>query len=748
MKKMNKNNKMRRFSLLATSLFVASSASAIQSLTDGDLSGVTAQDGVTIELEVPSVAISSVVQCFDSTNQCSSISASGSGFDDSKLTMANLAINKIGMDGAAAAGNFLATTTIDAFVGPTGLPGMALSTTWNRARVKLEQQLTNTAGTAQVNMGTFALDSSGKFDLIGSGGLLNTGSNLSRLLLQLDDADLFVRNGTAANAPEAVMHGADFKWSMPQGIVGVDSQGILLQGDVDFNLTFDLLYDGAGASPFQVTAADIPILHYGWTGGLQNAVVRVGGGGSWVNTSVTGSAEQQLYNRSAKTQGINLSLAWDYKPDFYWVVGKVDPTPLTPGDVESLRFGNWVKLPTTTQPANQPVSERAFDFPLISIDMLRAGRGPGGLCWGANWEGPKLACEHSSHGGRFIEVAPEDNAMGVVIRDGFLRAYSTDVRILDPNSPIVSHRDRTMGWALIYTMGNIDANIYLRPDERAGKTGMKADVVAMSQTFDVDDGDNDGKRFEQGANWGYGTHFMIGDTQSNLGIGLINSSFLLAADNLFINMLPSGISIGDSDLLSASPQLASPVRFAFNGRLGGGHIPSLGNPGTNQQVNISDIRLNLEFDRFHFMMKPPPSGQTYLGFEATMRFTDLDIANFSDTDTVDLADPGSFIMLSEPGRPDASVRFASINGWMAARNGRLQLVPETTTAPAQLVMENDLLVGRSVKNEANAELVIGRVEFSQTAPVNQPRDNFTFNNVGSIVIPGGQWYSRIALQPK
>ena len=139
-----------------------------------------------------------------------------------------------------------------------------------------------------------------------------------------------------------------------------------------------------------------------------------------------------------------------------------------------------------------------------------------------------------------------------------------------------------------------------------GKTGIKSDVVLMSQTFDVFDRDGDGNSVEQGANWGYGSHFMIGDTDSGLGIGFINSSFLVAANNLYINMLPGGISVGDSDLLT-SALTDSPVRIAFNGRFGGGRLANLGNPGAADLVSISDWKINLEFDRFHMLVSPPTS---------------------------------------------------------------------------------------------------------------------------------------------
>lgn len=738
MKKMNKNNNMRRLTVLASSILAAGSASAMQSLSDGDLSGVTAQDGLTVQISSPSISMDSVVQCFDSSILCTSALT---GDDASRQALNDVELSPIGLNGAAATGNVTATATIDAFThAGTGLPALALTADWNRARLRVGEIL---LGNDTRSMGSVALDASGRFELISSGGLFNTTATQSKLLLQLNDADLFIRNGTA----ESVLHDLDFTWDMPSGIVGIDSSGILIRGNTNFNLTFDLHYDGSGSTPFQVSAEDTPILNYGWTGGLQDAIVRIGGGGSWVNTSLTGTVPNQKYDRSVRTEGINLALAWDYSPDFRWVVGEVDDDKSDAKPAPHLEFGSWVNLPNTI--ATGAPATRAFEFPLIAIDMLRAGRGPGGLCWGADWEGPSGSCAAprgiQNNAGQYIEVAPEDHSLGVIIRDGFLRAYSTDVRIIDPDAPNPADRDKVMGWALIYTMGNIDANIYMRPDDRAGKSGIKTNVVAMSQTFDVLDRDADGNAVEQGSNWGYGTHFMIGDTKSGLGIGVINSSFMLAANNLYLNMLPDGISIGDSDLLTA-PLANSKVRFAFNGRFGGGVISRLGNPGANDLVNISDIRLNLEFDRFHMLLKPPVAGETYLGFEATMHFANLNDTNFAYVPTGGETDPGSFLSLSEPGRPEAAVRFANITGWMAARNGRLQLKPDVAgdSVPAQLVLENDLLIGRSVSNVAGAELTVGRVEMSQR----DTGGTYKFNDMGSIVIPGGQWYSRIALQPK
>jgi len=724
---MNKNNMMRKINLLVAAMAATGNVSAMQSMSDGDLSGVAAQDGLTVQISLPQVTATTVTQCLDSTT-CSALT----GSDASKLAMSGLSISKVDMTGASVAGNLNATSTFDTFTSATGVPGLAITSDWDRNRIKVDQML---MGTSTTSSGSFALDSSGHFELINKGGLFNhnLATSDAKLYLRLDDANFFFRNNTAANSPEVLLSNLDFLWDMPAGKVGIDSQGLLIEGDVNFNLTFDMRHEASPATAFTwgTDAQDVPILRYGWMGGLDDAQVRAGGGGSWVNTSLTGADPNQKYDRSAKTQGITLGIRWNYMPDFRWVVGEVNGGA-------GLEFGSWVNLPNTAQPAQQPaLTTYGFDFPMVAIDMMRTGRGPGGLCWGANWEGPASSCNNAVHGGQYLEVGPEDHSMGVVMRDGFLRAYSTSVKIIDPPA-----LPQDFGWALIYTLGNIDGNIFLRPDERAGKYGMKADVVLMSQTFDVFDGDGDGNQWEQGANWGYGTHFMIADTDVGLGIGVLNSSFLLAADNLYINLLSEGVSIGDSDLLGASPLTTSPVRLAFNGRFGGGDVPSMA-----RLVNISDINLNFEFDRFNFKMKPPAGGESYLGYDATVRFADTDIANFSHSVDASANDPGSFIVLSEPGRPQAAFRAAGITGWLAARNGRVQIKPDSDTpagVPAQLVLENDLLIGRSVSNVAGAELVIDRVELSQPAAGGV----INYNSMGSMVIPSGQWYSKVVLQPK
>jgi hypothetical protein len=550
------------------------------------------------------------------------------------------------------------------------------------------------------------------------------------LYLAINDADFYWRQG-APGAPELLLSNIDFLWDMPQGRVGINNtNGLIIEGNVNFNLTFDLRYQFAPSAATAFTldpALDIPSVHYGWSGTLLSARVTAIEGGSW-NGTTTGAAPNQLYDRTAKNNGITTSMRWDLEDatpavgntEFKVVLGYV----AAPAAIE---FGNWAKLPNTVQPVSQPaLTTYGFDIPLLAIDMLRAtpGTGPGGLCWGANWEGPQTSCEAAVHGGQFLNLAPEDHSLALIVRDGFLRAYSSSVKIVDPPNPTA-----TYGWALIYTFGNIDGNIYFRPDTRtAGSVGVKMDLLFMSQTFDVFDDDVDGNTWEQGPNWGYGTHFMIADTDAALGIGLVNASFLLMGDNQYINLIASGFSIGDI------AETASPVRWHVKGMIGGGDIPNM-----NNMIQLANWDGNFEFDRFNLTLSPPAAaGQTYVGYAFSARFANTNIANFSQNTAADGTDDGSYLSLSDPGRPTKDVRLADARGWYGARNGRLQLYSDADTPvgdPAQLVLQNDIVIGASVSGVATDVFQIGRIEFAD-------------RDLGTIVIPSGQWYLSIGLRPQ
>lgn len=699
--------------------FMATLAHAMDSLSEGELSEIAGQDGLTASFSSPGVTADKFILCLDSSTRCSQ---SYTGANASALSLNNVRLERVGLNGASpGVGSMTGSLTLDAGVNGLGQPGLRLATTWDRMRLQVGQaQHGNVANTT----GTFALDSSGSFILSNIQGLFNVnGATSARLYLAINDADLFWRQG-AAGSPELTFNNIDFLWDMPAGRVAFNPSGLLIQGDVNFNLTFDLRYEFAPTSSFTIgtNAQDVPAVRYGWSGGLSDARVTASAGGSWLPTALTGAAPNQLfdrYNAANRTEGLTFSMRWNLQPNFKVVLGYV-------ADPAAIEFGNWVNLPATVQPASQPaLTTYGFDIPLLAIDMLRAGNGPGGLCWGANWEGPAASCEASVHGGQYLNLEPEDHSLAVLIRDGFLRAYSSSVSIIDP-----PNATQTYKWALIYTLGNIDGNIYIRPDTRTPSSiGVKADILFMSQTFDVFDRDGDLNTWEQGPNWGYGTHFMIADTDVNLGIGLLNASFLLMGDNQYINLISSGVSIGDASVAG------SPVRWHVRAMLAGGDIPNMTN-----MVQIANWDGNFEFDRFNLTLSPPsPAGETYVGYAFTVRFANTNIAQFSQNAAGDANDDGSYLSLSDPGRPTKDVRFADIRGWYAGRNGRLQLKSDFDTpvgVPAQLSLQNDLLIGASVPGAAASDVFqVGRVEFEN-------------RDLGSIVIPSGQWYLGIGLQPK
>ncbi|MES2919383.1 MAG: hypothetical protein V4729_12300 [Pseudomonadota bacterium] len=720
---MNKIKVMSRFGGFALSLLATSMASAFESLTEGEMAEVAGQSGLTLNISSPAVTASKILYCVDSSTLCQT---SFTGANASALVLNDFSLRKVGLNGAnPGVGNLTGSLTLDA--GSTavtgGTSGMAISATWDRTRMQIGQ-LQN--GNITQSTGTFVLDSSGSFILSNIQTLFRSGSTGAKLYLAINDADLFWRQG-GAGSPELTFNNIDFLWDMPSGTVGFDSNGLLIQGDVNFNLTFDLRYEYAPTSSFTIgtNAQDIPAVRYGWSGGLSDARVTAGPGGSWnAATALTGTAPNQLYARNVqanRTEGITLSMRWNLQPDFRVVLGYV----AAPAAIE---FGDWVNLPATAQPPSQPaLTTYGFDIPLLAIDMLRAGQGPGGLCWGANWEGPQASCEAAVHGGQFLNLAAEDHSLALLIRDGFLRAYSSSVKIIDPPNPT-----ETYNWALIYTLGNIDGNIYFRPDTRTpASVGVKADILVMSQTFDVFDADGDNNTWEQGPNWGYGTHFMIADTDADLGIGLVNASFLLAGDNQYINLISSGVSIGDATVAG------SPVRWHVRGQLAGGDIPNM-----NDMVQIANWDGNFEFDRFNLTLSPPAvAGETYVGYEFTARFANTNIAQFSQNTAGDSSDDGSYLSLSDPGRPTKDIRLADIQGWYAARNGRLQLKSDSDTpvgVPAQLILQNDLLIGASVPGVGATSADVFRIS----------RVEFENRDLGSIVIPSGQWYLGIGLQPK
>lgn len=666
----------------------------METMADSDLAGVSGRDGISVTLSSQNLTADTVGWTMDAGTAL-----------ESSLRMEGVSLQPVGLDGAnVGVGSFNFNTQIDA--GGDGVTGgLGIQTSWDRTRLRINDLRHGTDVTNSV--GTWVVDSSGQFNLASGDGLFNASRTDSVLYIAVNDADIYYRQG-GDGSPEMVMRNFNFLWDMPAAKVGIDSEGIIVEGDANFNITFDFTYDPAPSSPFTNTASDGHGLLFGWTGDLLDTQIRVKPGGLWQETSLTGSVPNQAYDWAAKSEGLNVSMKFNYGPSFRWVIGESDATRV------SLEFGGAVKLP-----ASLGRTEYDLEFPLIALDAINAGEGPGGLCWGANWSGPASA--RTPKGGQYVDVAPQDNALALVVRDGKLRAYSSTVNLLENGSVY-----DTFNWALIYTWGDVDMNLYVYPGGESSSRGMRMDVMALMQTYDTFDADGDGNTFEQGIDWGYGSHFMIADTDANLGIGFLDANFLVAADDLYVSLEP-GLQGG----VEMSTDLA---RIAMRGRFAGGDIPN-----ANEQLQIANVDINLEMDEFVFAIYPEDvGGNKYLGFRALMNLANTNVANFSGSIANDVSDDGSYISLAEPSRPETDFRFADMRGTIEMRNGKLDLVSEAETPvgrPAELVIATDILIGRTANGGLGNDLIAQRVELGN-------------RSLGTMVIPGGQWHSVLTLSPQ
>jgi hypothetical protein len=282
----------------------------------------------------------------------------------------------------------------------------------------------------------------------------------------------------------------------------------------------------------------------------------------------------------------------------------------------------------------------------------------------------------------------------------------------------VVYRDEVNGdvidenWALIYTFGDLDGNIYAYP--QAGG-GLKMDFAVALQTFGATDQER----------WENGSHFMIGDTDKNLAIGLVGADVLFAANDMAVSLKSGGLNLD-------SPQ----ARFQLRGMLGGGDIPNMDVP-----QGMAYVDFNLESDRFVFNLSPAPFGESYLGYSGFLSLTNLNVTNFSNEDGgAHDGDDGTYISLAEPNLDRLAVdfRLANLTGDIQIQNGQLDLRTSTETdhGRPELRISHTLKLGQTAtqpNGSAGDVLQVGRVEFGN-------------RDLGSLVIPSGQINAALILK--
>lgn len=677
--------------------------------------------------------------------------------NEATLRMEGLSIQGVNATGTVLGGAYSANTTFDvgaSVQGPVG-GNVAAAINTDISRIRIRSNALRHEGDLGLSYGTTVLDGSGQIRLVNMSGLLNNTVANGALYGRLDNANLFYRQLWHQH-PHIVMANMNALWDAPAATIGISTDGAIRTAApfLNLRLDWDMLYKFPVHYPdaeFSLTANDRPVIRFGWIGTVKDAEIKFFGGGVWSGT--TGAAPNIIYNQANKSEGMYFSSRWNYvnraeaiglgdvNREFRWRIGEAA------GTRTSIEVGDWATMPGNTY---------SHDFPLIALDVINQGQGPGGLCWGGSALGPSTAggaCTNTATR-QFVNLEPgnvqnfqtaaprvDAKALAIIARKGNLLTYSSKVNIVD-NGVVVD----TLDWGLIYTQANVDANIYLyaggNPSDIPGGSknfGLIADLMIMSQSFNG---------ASQGFNWNQGTHFMIADTDPavGLGIGLLSTSWMILADDLRLWIKPhwnaSDFYEGGFDMMSRQS------RFNIRGLFGGGTFPS-----GARIVRGANVELNIE-GMWNFRFSPSPAaspfGTNFMGYSLAYRLMNTNIANFSENTAGDATDDGSFLSLSEPSNPTADFRLANITGDMAFVNGRIDLRPPGEDgARPKLVIANDIQIGST----ANARLLDGVVDSSvpggnAAQPLIINRVEFGNKSLGQIVIPSGQLFYSVALKPQ
>lgn len=720
--------KVRRFYTVLPLLLAIQVAHSMQDLNDDDMAGVTGQDGVAFEWQGrPANAAATAAGVKPAGSNASlSLDEFRMTFDGSYVRGADIQWWSVNNTGTRLSTPTNFQTTFDIGAGAAG-PALSISGAWTRNRIRIDRW----AHSADLSKspGALVFDSSGSFSVSNVNGLFDNAGNNAKFSLSIPDASLFFRQGDAGS-PELLFDNIKFTPSFQGGRIAVGSNGLVVAAPTfNFDLRFDLKYEAAPSAlddGFKVTRGvatpgKIPILTYGWYGILNDFEWHLKGGGAWTN-----------YNPANASEGIEVAMKWKYDPGFTWVIGDANPTGLSTATNPYgvlLEFDKWITLPGAE-------GGYGFNIRKFVLDTLGAGQGPGGLCWGADVT-PTAAAGGTCSAGKFVNIAPGNGATAILIRDADLLAFSSRVRVSGPD-PL---DNLARNWGLVYTFGNVDGNIYIYPGNKAGTgPGLVADVLMMSQTKPRINPLVKESEAEARDRWRTGSHFMIADTcfqgvncatsPQMYGIGIINSSVLLAANDVDIRLLPAGLSFSSNQ-----------ARLQLKGTFGGGSI----NDGLSAALlRAADWDINAESSNLVFTLSPPAVGQAYLGYSS---LTDLvgapgALAKFSTggTDGESAANEGSFFSMAEPGNPAAKLTLGGLSGRVELQDGRLDLIPSNEAGEGigipQLRFSHRLLMGAaSTTGSTGAAFKVDSLAFDG-------------KSIGRFVVPSATMFSSLTIKPQ
>lgn len=625
------------------------------------------------------------------------------------------------------------------------------------------------------SVGMFGIESTGSLTMGGKGGLLSYGNPADPATAQsifdlTSQGEVFYRQSTGVGAPEISFGQLDFGFRFTDGAgnpgvgrFGIFNDRLTIAGDnLDFDLNFDLFFAPSTVTDFD-KASRLPMIVFGWEGGIRNAEISIGAGGIGLGVSVDASIPAvfpglQYFNYKGqygpRSEGLNIDAQWDFSDDFRFILGQAS------GDRIRVDFFDWRRMGAGTP------GEAAYDLriPLI-LDAIGPGAGPGGLCFGGSQptSGSLTSASCGVVGGQFYNIPPKNNALAVVIREGGLHAYNTQALVNDVDAfsnPVV---DR-FNWSLLYTFGKIDANLYFYPDggfdavtnKYAG--ALRSDVLLTIQSpgywraaqANFDSARDPGIDPDARSRWATNTHFMIADTDINkvalglnptqaqldsreaFGIGILNADLFWRVDDFVISLVgntpaptadtnSSDFYRSDSNFPGLWLQTDNLARYQFRGLFGGGNLNDLSEP-----ARIALIDVNIVTDEFIFVLGPPREpGAEYVAFDALL--------NFTGGDPLDIFD-GSYLTLAEPSQASAFFGLTNVDGRIAWQDGRVQLSGNQTTASGrpELTIANQLLIGSSAfgGDPLRADINLG------------------MERLGSIVIPSAHISSSISLTPQ
>ncbi len=693
-------------------------AYALQSLTDAEMSQTVGRDGISVSLETNGPIEASRLEWEMDANETD--------------RTASLILDALSLDWAGTA-----DFTVDVGSDGSDTPYMLVTGSWSDLKARIGK--VSHSGQPSHSIGALAIDTTGSFSFMNEGGIFNTASS-NAALNYTSEGDVFWRQRDVGGAPELGLLDFAIGIDVPSGTIGVDPGGVVVSApEADFDLTFDLSFAPSTTDPYDKSSHD-RLVNTGWRGNIRNLDFRLSGGGAWTATDPSGD----LFDLSTRSQGLNTEIKLDFGEEFVWVVGQ-------PYQARArAEFSGWQRLGTENgftggqRLSLAGVDAADYDFKLpLTFDALRGGseaQWPGGICFGGSSSAGALTGQGcAASDGEYVYLEPNDNTLAMMIRDGGLHAYNTKVEIWE--RPWLSGswgdyaRTDEFNWSLLYTFGQFDGNIFMKPEPVGSDIGFRADVVlgfqspgywhaAQNNFADVTAGDPSS---DPRARWATNTHFMIADTDAGnagFGIGLLNADVLWRVEDLAVRLVSSSTA-ATYDLGGVLQHSLSPgvwlesdrkgqgiaAQYNFRGMFGGGDLQDLENPVQGLLLDV-----NLETDRFVFVLGAN-GGDNAVPFEGLFDFNG-----------------NAYLSIAEPSVPSAAWRLYNVEGALLWKDGEIRLSSSTETGDRpELRISNHILLGDTA---IAGSVLRGDISLGEN-------DRF-----GSIVIPSSTVYSSIAIRPQ